>query len=222
MGNFYGHKNTMMDLARAFAPHKTGCCRDPMVAVVPRDTSSKPHAFIRAVGYRSLPRAVEVGWPDHHPAAATIVRTGVASGGFTCSRAVLLAALRWPKWYEFIEPTEEEDGQLPNYATVVRQNQGVVTHMIGEAVMPALAEAIMQSAASAAARTAAPPIRALVDVCCCLEEMVDCCSHFLLGHHGIVKGMHETAILHQASRAIQLLVLPPRLQCERRRYEKRR
>ena len=151
-------QGTIMDLARAHAPHKTTCCREPMVAVVERDARSAaaPRPLVRMKKTNSLRWARKDGWPHHHPSQAMIRAMGVAEGGFVCTRAVCLAALRWPKWYEFIEATEEADGDLPNYERVMKQNQGVVTHMVGEAVMPALAQAIMGSAAAAAAAAAAP------------------------------------------------------------------
>ena len=160
VGNFYGHNNTIMDLARAHAPHKTTCCREPMVVVLPR--SEQPRALLRQTGFRDCKNPTrKVGWPKEHPSWRSVQSSGEVNQHYVCSRAVLLAALRWPTWYEFIESTED-DSELDNYNLIERQNQGVVTHMLGEAVMPELARVVMHAANASSAG-----VTSLFDLFCC-------------------------------------------------------
>ena len=158
VGNMYGHVGQRMYLASSHGRHFTTSCRDPFVVVLPKQgADARDH--LRCNGWTNCSHVHDSGWPSSHPAAVSILRSGQVSGGMVRTKAVMFAALRWPQWYEFIPPHEDDW----NFVKVVGQNDGVVTHMLGEAVMPAMAKAIMQCAAA----SAASPIVELVDLFCC-------------------------------------------------------
>ena len=125
--------------------------------------SQRRRPYIRAVAFRDL-ISCATRWPSAHPSWKSIQATGTAQGSFICPRSVVLAAIRWPLSYEFIEPTKEDEAS-DDYDRVVRQNQGIVVHIGGEAVMPALAAAICRCAAES--RPTGQRIHTLVDLFCC-------------------------------------------------------
>ena len=153
----YGHVGAKFELATNHARHKTTSCRDPFVVVLPKQEA--PREFVRVVSWTNCTHTMEAGWPDKHAASTSIVKSGNVRGGMVRTKAVMFAALRWPSWYEFIDA----DTSDWNWDKVVRQNDGVATHLLGEAVMPAMARAIMMSASQAALA----PIRHLIDCFCC-------------------------------------------------------
>ena len=127
------------------------------MVVVPKQDEPRP--FIRCNSWKDSPHVKDAGWPVAHTQSTTIVKSGTVSGGMRRIQSIMMAAIRWPKWYEFIRPREDD----PNWNKVVGQNDGVVTHLLGEAVMPAMARQIMLCAATAAVG----PITKLVDLYCC-------------------------------------------------------
>ena len=161
IGNMYGHVDSKMYLATNHGRHMTTSCRDPFLAVVPKQENPRP--FIRCQGWTNCTHVKDDGWPTRHPAAASIVAKGAVSGGMVRSQAIMFAAVRWPKWYEFIPPQRSDW----NWDKVVKQNDGVVTHILGESVMPAMATSIMEQAAASLVKEGCTPITELVDLFCC-------------------------------------------------------
>ena len=155
-GKFYWHTSVQTS-------HYTTSCREPMVVVLPKVTTGK-HRDRKCIWVTSWKGSVYTkkdGWKIY-PAHRTARVMGEAADNLLCPRSVLFAAILWPTWYEFVEPTKEME-KSPNYRKIMKQNQGVATHILGEAVMPRVARAIMDAAASAQGGN----IETLVDMFCC-------------------------------------------------------
>ena len=161
VGNAYGHLNSKMYLASSLGSHMTISRREPFVCVLPK--MEKPRAILRLVKYTdsgAISHAKVHGWPMEHPATTSISQSGDVKGRCIRSRAVVLAGLLWPKTYEFVLERETLDDA--DDVREVRKNDGVVAHIVGNAVAPVLAAAVMRAAAAASP----VPITSLVDLCC--------------------------------------------------------
>ena len=104
VGNMYGHTGSRMILATSHGRHMTTSCRDPFVVVVPKQ--ERPRPYVACHGWRDCTHVKDEGWPDAHPASASIISSGKVSGKMVRTQACMFAALRWPAEYEFVAPKE--------------------------------------------------------------------------------------------------------------------